>query len=44
MMKLKNPNIFLKTNIFKIYRSLKISTDSVELDCETPDAKLACKY
>ena len=38
MMKLKNQNIFLKTNIFKFYNRLKISTDSVELGCDTPDA------
>ena len=43
MMKLKNPNIFLKTIIFKTYNRLKISTDSVELDCDAHDAKLACK-
>ena len=42
-MKLKNPNIFLKTNILKTYNRLKISTDSLELDFDTPDAKLACK-
>ena len=42
MMMLKNPNIFLKTIIFKNHNRLKISTDSVDLDCDTPDAKLAC--
>ena len=42
MTKLKDPNIFLKTNISKSYNRLRKSTDSVELDCDTPDAKLAC--
>ena len=39
----QKPKIFLKTIIFKIYNWLKVSTDSVELDCDTPDAKSACK-
>ena len=43
MTKLKNTNIFLKTNIFNTYKRLNILSDSVELDCNTPDAKLARK-
>ena len=33
----------MKTNFFKIYNRFKISTDHVEFDCDTPDAKLACE-
>ena len=43
MAKLKNPNIFLKTINFKIYNWLKFSKDIDDLDCDTPDAKSACK-
>ena len=42
MTRLKNPNMFLKTNIFKSHNRLKISTKSDGLDCDNSASELSC--